>query len=203
MRLEPQLTQDGTNLTQAQYGYLAGGIFTCCQPLPNLRNREILLVELANQIVPAKNTPYGKRRFAAGFPHNGRVDPFFGGLHQNLIDHAAQNLFSVLIGYTGIMPERRYLARYPAEFLQFLMGLQLCGLRLFDSDLYLLLELFLFFFNRFEFFGSIIVDSVMFATASLDKLLSFAHFKLDAFAFGFNPLKACPLVALSLLQRGL
>src|SRR4030095_14751452 len=32
MGLEPQLTQDGTNLTQAQYRYLAGGIFTCCEP---------------------------------------------------------------------------------------------------------------------------------------------------------------------------
>ena len=59
MRLEPQLTQDGTNLTQAQYGYLAGGIFTCCEPLPNLRNREILLVELPNQVVAAETTPYG------------------------------------------------------------------------------------------------------------------------------------------------
>src|SRR5262249_55385763 len=107
------------------------------------------------------------------------------------------------MGYARMMPERRHIARYPAEFLQFLMGLQLCGLRLFDSDLYLLLELFLFFFNRFEFFGSIIVDSVMFATASLDKLLSFAHFKFEPLAFGFNPIKARPLVALSLLQRGL
>ena len=93
------------------------------------------------------------------------------------------------------MPERRHIARYSAEFLQFLMGLKLCSLRLFDSDLYLLLELFLFFFNRFEFFGSIIVDSVMFAIASLDKLLSLAHFKLEPFAFGFNPIKACPLLA--------
>src|SRR4029453_7632496 len=89
MRLEPQLTQNGTKLPQDKYFYLAGGIFTCCEPPPNLRNREILLVELVNQIVPAETTPYGKRRLAARFPHNGRVNPFPGCFDENLFDHAA------------------------------------------------------------------------------------------------------------------